>query len=1094
MSDLFARLSLWEEFVMSRIVSSARAAQSPARHQASWKNARWIALAAAGLALAAGSARAVDHTWVNSAGGSWTDPTKWSPSSVPTTDNVFIYHANQEATQIAYNASTYSSTTHDIRMDNNGSAGFFRFGNFLNHTAGSLTARRLIFGGRSNGIGGSAQSGGSTTLTSALELGTSTTGWGLYQLSNGSLSFTGAGGGELGLFVGYGGEGNFDHTGGSVTTASNVPLVLARNSGSTGAYNLSGSATLTALGDETVGLSGIGTFTQSGGTNAIGSTTTNRNLNIASSAGSGTYTLSGGAVTVNGNAYVGGNASAAGGTGVLNLSGGTMTTTGTLKAWNTPGTAVNLSAGTLNVGALNTSGNPAKFNWTGGTLNVTGAGGLIIGPSGPIGSSVTLGATHTLGVSYLFIHSGTLAFSGGTLNAGEVAVGSQGTLQIAGLSLDLDMTLGFGTLRGTGTAMSTGVHNVSGGTFAASNPGDVLTIGDSVNDLTGGSFSDDISVAGSGTVVLAQPSDCVGRWVVRGSVVSGIPADIPTLQIGADNRLGHIDNTVRVLSGGTLLTTASFTTARTIIPDNGSISVASGTTLTLTSGLGAEAFNEAPKKLSKTGAGALVLQAASTRTGSTEIHAGALRIENGNALGTGVTSVVNGGTLEIGGVTLQRPLILNDGSTLRGTGTAASIGTISVSNIPNVVVTLATGDSAADVFTLGENFGDLRGGLGATMHVSGNGTVRLPQGNSYDGQWSLDSGKLRIEHSGSLGSSSFAVTVNSATLELGGVALFKPVALNNGATLRGTETAASSGVATIASGAAVTLATGTSGSDTLTIGASALSGGGGGSTITVAGAGRVILPNTGSYNGNWKIAASTLVVESGLVVDLGEAITGSGTVGSPNSPATPTIINGTAQGNSAGEPLVFTGHVKGAGAFDHVTFTGTFDPGLSPTLISAGSITFGPTNTLIMELGGAAPGSGYDQIQASGTLGLDGTLAVSLINGFNPAAGNAFNLFDWLGVAGTFDSLQLPALSGSLVWDITQLYATGVLRVATPGLLGDYNSNGIVDAADYVIWRKSPSNSTQMPTLRGDRNSANLGAAARGPMAPQVPPFQSRRP
>jgi hypothetical protein len=42
---------------------------------------------------------------------------------------------------------------------------------------------------------------------------------------------------------------------------------------------------------------------------------------------------------------------------------------------------------------------------------------------------------------------------------------------------------------------------------------------------------------------------------------------------------------------------------------------------------------------------------------------------------------------------------------------------------------------------------------------------------------------------------------------------------------------------------------------------------------------------------------------------------------------------------------------------------------------------------------------------------LDGTHAASLIN-INPAAGSSFNLFDWSGVVGTFDSLQLPVLAG----------------------------------------------------------------------------------
>jgi hypothetical protein len=33
----------------------------------------------------------------------------------------------------------------------------------------------------------------------------------------------------------------------------------------------------------------------------------------------------------------------------------------------------------------------------------------------------------------------------------------------------------------------------------------------------------------------------------------------------------------------------------------------------------------------------------------------------------------------------------------------------------------------------------------------------------------------------------------------------------------------------------------------------------------------------------------------------------------------------------------------------------------------------------------------------------------------------------------------------------------GVLSVVSAGLPGDYNSNSALDAADYVLWRKSPS-------------------------------------
>jgi hypothetical protein len=46
----------------------------------------------------------------------------------------------------------------------------------------------------------------------------------------------------------------------------------------------------------------------------------------------------------------------------------------------------------------------------------------------------------------------------------------------------------------------------------------------------------------------------------------------------------------------------------------------------------------------------------------------------------------------------------------------------------------------------------------------------------------------------------------------------------------------------------------------------------------------------------------------------------------------------------------------------------------------------------------------------------------------------------------------LPSLPGGLLWDDLQYGANNVL-LTVGGVLGDYNYNGVVDAADYVVWR-----------------------------------------
>jgi hypothetical protein len=50
------------------------------------------------------------------------------------------------------------------------------------------------------------------------------------------------------------------------------------------------------------------------------------------------------------------------------------------------------------------------------------------------------------------------------------------------------------------------------------------------------------------------------------------------------------------------------------------------------------------------------------------------------------------------------------------------------------------------------------------------------------------------------------------------------------------------------------------------------------------------------------------------------------------------------------------------------------------------------------------------------------------------------------------------------MWNASQLYTTGVLSVA---VLGDYNGNGIVDAADYTVWRDTLGSTTD---FRADGN------------------------
>jgi hypothetical protein len=118
--------------------------------------------------------------------------------------------------------------------------------------------------------------------------------------------------------------------------------------------------------------------------------------------------------------------------------------------------------------------------------------------------------------------------------------------------------------------------------------------------------------------------------------------------------------------------------------------------------------------------------------------------------------------------------------------------------------------------------------------------------------------------------------------------------------------------------------------------------------------------------------------------------------------------------------------------------------------LTVADVMLSATSRLMIGLGGTDRTVNYGALTASGTVTVDGSLIVSLTGGFMPANGASFDILDWSTLTGTFSSIQLPALTNGLVWNSSQLYMTGVVSVT---LGGDYNHDGIIDAADYTVWR-----------------------------------------
>lgn len=321
---------------------------------------------------------------------------------------------------------------------------------------GSLSATGVTVGFGGTGIFN--QSGGTHTVGGDIYLGWNGGSSGTYNLSAGSLAANN-------MLVGYQGSGIVNQSGGTNTLSGALVMI---NSASN--YNLQG-GTLNVgsiVGSGTLNLDG-GALTVGGGNGTIDVGT----LVLGKGAGSNVnYTLSTTGF-YNGGSKVASALTASNltlgdsGTGTFTQSGGTFTVAGTLSLGSNSGGngTYNLDGGTLNVGSIVHGSGGGSFNWTAGALNVTGT--FNIGSSNPLGQTFVLDASKDFSAANMsinagatFIHAsgthtisnqmavnGTSSLDGGTLNVGSI--GGSGKLNLNGGALSVgggNGTINVGTL------------------------------------------------------------------------------------------------------------------------------------------------------------------------------------------------------------------------------------------------------------------------------------------------------------------------------------------------------------------------------------------------------------------------------------------------------------------------------------------------------------------------------------------------------------------------------------------------------------------------------------------------------------------------
>jgi T5SS/PEP-CTERM-associated repeat protein len=189
-------------------------------------------------------------------------------------------------------------------------------------------------------------------------------------------------------------------------------------------------------------------------------------------------------------------------------------------------------------------------------------------------------------------------------------------------------------------------------------------------------------------------------------------------------------------------------------------------------------------------------------------------------------------------------------------------------------------------------------------------------------------------------------------------------------------------------------------------------------------------------------------------------------------------IYGTVRVQGAGSRIVVGGESTAVFHDPVINVGGAIEvfPGSTPIFLQ-GLTTVGAGSVLSIHLADPVSDPDSGQVEVAGSAVLEGGLQLQLAAGFTPGAGDTFQILTAAGgITGTLNLATAPALTGGMRWNLDFTQNAVVLSVVTTG---DYNGNGIVDAADYVVWRNLLGQSSAGLAADGD-GSGNVDAADYG--------------
>jgi CO dehydrogenase/acetyl-CoA synthase beta subunit len=688
----------------------------------------------------------------------------------------------------------------------------------------------------------------------------------------------------------------------------------------------------------------------------------------------------------------------------------------------TVGSLTQISGGSLTVGTyvldanLSLTGatqsittNAATLTVAGGTIENANSTNALANLATNTGKLTIAGTGTTFTTAGTFSNTGTLTVANNTDN---FTLGGGGTLaQISGSTLS------------SGTFVLGGNLNVGSGVNITTNSatltleGGTIESGGTTNALAGlAANTKSLTIAGTGTSVSTSAASFSNTGTLTINSSDSFNAAALTQLTGANNNKTLAAGTY-VLAGNLDLTTSGLTITR-----NSAVLTLEGGTINSNNvnALSALATNTGKLTIAGTSNNVSTSAASFSNTGTLTINSGdtftapALTQISGSTLSAG--TYVLAGNLDLAGaanITTNSAVLTLEGGTIK-TGSTNDLKNLS-SNLGSLTLASNASFSTVGSFT---SSGALTVNKGSKFTVTTGTLTNLSGGTLASGTYTIG-GTLQLP------TANGGITTNAANLTLTGTA----AKINDGSTSALAGFNNNTGTFALAGGATLTTAASSfSNSGTVTVAK--------GTTMTIGGTGNSYNQTAGTTTVDGTLSAGS----SGLANVTGGTIQGAGTLTSAN------LSVGTSAVGSA------TINVGDAGKAGLLAITGTY------TQLATGNMT-GLIN-------GTTAGTGYSQIQVTGTAALAGTINFTVASGFQSSLtlGETFTALTASSVSGTFSNSTI-AINATFHLNVSYT-ATGVVLTVASGPASAPNSSPAQGMTQIAMASAKPAAiTTQSKTL-----------------------------